>query len=597
VGRRLRLPALRGVLPVLAGVVRRPAPRVLLVYLVLAVALFHSTWSSPRTSWVGICCDAEQTTWFLRWTPYAIAHGSNPWFSDHLNYPDGVNLLWQTMIFLPSLLLAPVTLTLGPVIAYNVFITFGVALSAWCAYLAIHRYVDRRCAAIFGGLVYGFSPYMLTQSLDHANLVFAPLPPLLLMVIDETLVRRRRSPTVLGVALGVLAACQLLSGEEMLVDEVIAAAILVAVLAWIGRKHLAERAEAAVTTLAVGVPTFLLLCLWPLSQQLFGRQRVLGTLFPTDVFVTDALNFVVPTEVQLIAPARAVAVTQTFTGLGPEFNGYLGIPLLLLLGFAAVRLWSRPVVRAATITAAALAVLSLGPHLHIGGRVAGIPLPWLAVSRIPFMDHALPNRLMLPAVLAVAVIVAVFADTFVDTRSLRASVPGLLAVAVVVVPLLPTTSFPRTDATVPEFFAEWDRSGVPDGSVVLVAPFIRDGGEADPMLWSAVADIRFRMPQGFFFIPGRDGMPQYGAIPTIVSDAMEQIQEKGTRIRFAGKALLLADQAFRERRVETVVVGPMSNRDSMVDFFTALLGRAPESTAGVEIWRHVDQRGVDLSGS
>jgi hypothetical protein len=33
-----------------------------------------------------------------------------------------------------------------------------------------------------------------------------------------------------------------------------------------------------------------------------------------------------------------------------------------------------------------------------------------------------------------------------------------------------------------------------------------------------------------------------------------------------------------------VIVGPMPNRDAMVQFMTALLGRAPEDDQGVKIW-------------
>jgi hypothetical protein len=36
--------------------------------------------------------------------------------------------------------------------------------------------------------------------------------------------------------------------------------------------------------------------------------------------------------------------------------------------------------------------------------------------------------------------------------------------------------------------------------------------------------------------------------------------------------------------VDAVVVGPMGNRDAMVEFFTDLLGRGPRRTGGVEVW-------------
>jgi hypothetical protein len=49
----------------------------------------------------------------------------------------------------------------------------------------------------------------------HLNLILVFLLPWLLVLVDEILVRQRRSPTWLGVALGVVAAAQVLTGEEL----------------------------------------------------------------------------------------------------------------------------------------------------------------------------------------------------------------------------------------------------------------------------------------------------------------------------------------------------------------------------------------------
>lgn len=53
--------------------------------------------------------------------------------------------------------------------------------------------------------------------------------------------------------------------------------------------------------------------------------------------MTDLTNFVVPTRLQRFAPPAAVAISDRFTGNGTEWDGYLGLPLLMLLGGIAVR--------------------------------------------------------------------------------------------------------------------------------------------------------------------------------------------------------------------------------------------------------------------
>jgi len=58
----------------------------------------------------------------------------------------------------------PFTSSLGPIFSYNLLVTLALALSAWCAFLAVRRYVESPVAAALGGLLYGFSPYMVAQS-------------------------------------------------------------------------------------------------------------------------------------------------------------------------------------------------------------------------------------------------------------------------------------------------------------------------------------------------------------------------------------------------------------------------------------------------
>src|SRR5215211_8460050 len=189
----------------------------LLVCLTMAGLVFAGNWGSPTsTSIARGVGDGALMTWFLQWTPHALQHGLNPLFSTHMNVPDGVNVMWNTSLLLPGLVLAPVTMTFGPVLTFNLLLALGPGLSAWCAAIAFRRYVDSRFAALVGGLVFGFSPYMLAQLRGHLQLTLVFLVPLLLLVLDEILVRQRWRPLLAGAVLGLLAACQLYIGEEVL---------------------------------------------------------------------------------------------------------------------------------------------------------------------------------------------------------------------------------------------------------------------------------------------------------------------------------------------------------------------------------------------
>jgi hypothetical protein len=79
-------------------------------------------------------------------------------------------------------------------------------------------------AALLGGPVDGFSPAMIAQSSSHLHLTLgAVLPPLMLLLVDELLVRQRRNPLLAGA----LTAAQVLIGEELLAFTGIACAVIV----------------------------------------------------------------------------------------------------------------------------------------------------------------------------------------------------------------------------------------------------------------------------------------------------------------------------------------------------------------------------------
>ena len=170
--------------------------------LALAVWLLGATWSAPTGRTLGGGRgDPGVFLWFLRWTPFAAGRQLSPFYSDWLNHPDGVNLMWNTWVPLPGLLLAPLTLAFGPVLSLNVLYTLGYGLSAWSAYLAIRRYVPNHGAAAAGGLVYGFSPSMLAHA-HHPNLILVFLLPWLFVLVDEVQLARCTGSRTEGGATG-----------------------------------------------------------------------------------------------------------------------------------------------------------------------------------------------------------------------------------------------------------------------------------------------------------------------------------------------------------------------------------------------------------
>lgn len=571
----------------------RPAAAAFLVYVSLAVLLTADAWLSPATRWIGSCCDTEQTIWFLRWIPYAIENGVNPFVTYQVNAPAGANLMWNSAIPLIGLAMTPVTLAAGPILAYNVAIVGSIALSAWCCYIASRHFVPGRIAPLVGGAVYAFSPYVMSHAALHLNLIAVWAPPLQLLLLDSLLVRDRRSPRWLGAAIGAVAAAQLLTSEEVLATSAVMATVFVIVA---GAVVLRRRSDAVTAgqRLAAAVPpaaaTFGLLAAWPLAVQFFGPQRIVGRVQDLETFSTDLLNLLIPTKYQLFSPTGATNVADQFSGLFHEATAYVGLPLLLFMTAFAVVRWQDVRVRVAGLMAGTMFVLSLGPVLQIGAESTGVPMPWAPFSGLPLLEHALPGRFTLYMWLAIAVLVALVVDWLAGLR-LRRAAPAFVALTTALMVAAPAPLGSSTTA-VPPFFERWDEQGIRDDAIVLVAPYFTNGAGADPMLWAAIAGDNLRMYEAYAYVPLGDGSPSYGPPSTQLSDIMVAIQDRGVPLVARGPVRAQVGQDLLSAGITDVIVGPMQRSAEMIAFFTDLFGRSPLAVDGVALWRDVDGSGV-----
>jgi hypothetical protein len=560
-----------------------------LLYVTLTFLFTASTWEDPSRHWIGICCDQQQSMWFLAWLPTAIEVGQNPLLTDRLNAPDGANLMWNTFSPVISLLVLPITRAAGPILAYNVAALLAIATSGLACYAALRRYTQRPLGALVGGALYALSPYVASHTTLHLNLINVWAPPLILILLDELVARRRYAPARLGVALGVVGALQFVTAEEVLATSAIAGVLLLLVLALIVRERVAIVAAARRLAIggAAGLGVFLVLAGFPLAVQFFGPQQVHGRVQATTVFSTDLLNVILPTPYQLLAPRAVTDLSSHFSGLYHEATGYIGLPLLLVLAWFVATRRRDPRVLVAAVMGLLLLVLSFGPELYIGGASTHVPMPWLPIGNLPVIEHVLAGRLTLFMWLCVAALVAMSIDhaATLDRRTAGAS---LAAVAVGLVFVLPAPA--RSSTTeVPPFFTSWTKQGIADDAVILFAPWFTNGAGADPMLWASFAEARPRIYEGYVYVPDAEGRPRYGPAPGRLGQLMIEVQDHGTSPVLSEADRAGAAQELTEAGISVVIVGPTSHREQMVGLFTDLFGQPPEETGGVQLWRDVQR--------
>jgi len=541
--------------------------RALFIYFLIAVALFSSTWIDPAGSLIGTPKDPKLFVWYLGWLPHELSLGHNPLFTDYLSFPNGVNLMWNTSMIFPALLLWPVTAVFGPVASYNALITAALALSAWFAFLAARRFIDNPLARFVAGLLYGFSPALIAQALGHPHVVVALFPPIALLLGHEILVRRRMNPVVAGAVAGVAAALQILTGEELLAMTLLVAAIGVVVLALLHRDQVAPRLPIAAKAAGAAIVSFGLIAGYPLAFQFFGPQVVSGDVQKPDAYVSDLLAFVVPSNL------------IHFTGNTTENGAYIGLPLLVLFIAGLVIGRKQGWVQWTGWMTGIVALLSLGPHLHVDGNVTPVWLPWAAVAKLPLMGSALPARLMVVAWLGVALLVAgIVAKAANAPRTWRVTIGAVLIAGLAAI--FPSVPYPSVSASVPAFFRPGGGvENVEPGSVMLITPF-SSKESTDAMLWQAAANYRFRMPEGDAFTPG----PYLGPHPSFLQKTLDGMDRDQQPVAVTPEVSNMAFADLSRFKVTTIVAGPSPGRAAIVAFWTELLGGAPVEEGGIDMW-------------
>jgi hypothetical protein len=500
---------------------RRPVPQrwmtpraiglaCLAAYLVLAVLAFapvspFSTSSLPTAGNGNPAgSDALQMTWFLAYFPYAVAHGVSLFHTNLIDYPGGVNLADNTSLPVLGLLASPVTLTLGPVAAFNVLIRLSFALSAGSMYLVLGRWCSSWQARFAGGLLYGFGPYMAGQAM-HLDLVFVPIPALLLLLGDELLRRRRMRAPLLGLAIGGCAAVQYLISPDVLSGCGVMAVIVGAGLA-IRHRDLVRPSLpylGAVAAAALGV--FVLVCGYPIYEMLAGPAHLTGPVLAVSNLQSDSADLlgpIVPTSTQLLTPPAISHLGDYLVGGNlSESGSYLGIPLLIALVLIVRRLRGEADVLLFACAAIAAYVMSLGGHLVTATWRSPLPLPGDVPAHLPLLEDTIPARYALYVTLFLAVVLAIGVERLVlrgegpvggRSGRRRAAVLGLL----IVVTLLPDAPFKSAPLTwSPSLPATLERL-LPPGAVVAADPGAQLG-HAGPMTWQAIDAMSFRLIGGY----------------------------------------------------------------------------------------------------
>lgn len=456
-----------------------------MVLIGLSIVLFGT--APARLSYIGWGADPEIFFWFLNWYPFAWAHHLDPFWTHYIAAPSGMSLAWRTSIPALGLIAAPFTHQFGALAAYNGLMRLAPGLAGIGTFWAARELTNRILPSLGAGLIFGFSPYEMGQSLGHLDLNFVVAVPFMIWAVLRAAQGKLSLPNF-AILIGVLFAFQFGVSQEIAASFMLMTMVSVIWIRYRDPNYWGRLKRLNPAIIAGLVVAFVVSMPFVFAIILDGERSDTSIMPPIDLS-TDLLNFVIPTPITFLFGPAATPIAVHFIGNFSEESGYLGVPLIALLCLIAFKSKDRKILLPLELGVFA-AILSLGPWMHVAGDKI-LWAPWIVLSGLPILHDMLPARFMLYAWLGLSLGLAAWLA--------RPSLPKMIALrygatAVALLFCVPDMAQVGhwTTLKIPAIFTDPTR-GIPAGENVLVLPFVGDHiGE------QYVSGLRFRLvAQGY----------------------------------------------------------------------------------------------------
>ena len=530
--------------------------------------------------------------WMLAHGARVLTDGAYPFFSDRMNYPDGVNMMANTSVLAVSLPMTPVTLLFGPHVAFNTFLTLALSATGISWYLVLsRRFVTSRAAAWVGALFCTFAPSMVSHAGGHPNIVSQFLVPLIIWRTLELRVAGRSVRN--GLALAGLIVWQAFINLEILFMTAVGLGIFCAAMAVSRRRTHPGEIVPFLRALAVTAGTASVLLAYPLYVQFFGPQSYQGLPEFVRSFGADLGSFTAYARQSIAGDAETA---RRLAQNAAEENAFFGWGLVVLV--LALVAWMRRNVAVVVLASVAVlfAAMSLGPRITLNGVRTDVPGIWALLHSVPVLDSAVPTRWAMAIAPLIGIILALGCQKAHDLNrtqpSARRPVIAAMITAVVMAlaPLAPTPLPTRQMAPVPGFVTSGAWQQFVDDNHTLVTLPLPDSSYPDPMRWSAYTGHEMRIASAYALLPNQNPLdptdrtalfsppwrPTSGLITSIRNG------NPSPRITDTRRDMTLAD--LRYWKAGAVVLTPQPRDIEMLLVMSAILGFKPTWIDGAWVW-------------
>lgn len=361
---------------------------VLLWFMGIPVLLLWPIWRNPTLYYMGGIGDPNEFQFYL---------GLPRLFFTHLmNYPAGFNLMRQTSIPAVHLLFGTLLVNGLPLLlVFNLVYYVNFILSMVFFYLLLRQFLEHKSLTFVGALLGVLAPYIAAQASQHLN--FALVFPMygIFYLLARWVKTGEASRWRIGGLIALLVFEFYTNLEMVATGSLFLGLGFLLSLRWFRSewKTWAQRNRRNILIVSL----FTLLFVSPGTLYfLVGPLHTMGLPHGLDAwhtFVTDLTNFVIPTRFEWFHNGWTNAMVSKWTGNLSEDDGYLGVPILLMILIGVVMGWKRPLVRILSLLFFIFAALSLGNPVNVMGHTTGFPGLFAPLEFIPVLNSALPCRL------------------------------------------------------------------------------------------------------------------------------------------------------------------------------------------------------------
>ncbi len=354
------------------------------MYVALSVAAaVVLTWPLVTVFTTKICGDMGdpfQTLWGMRGIHDALLSFRNPFFTDRVFHPFGASLIFERLDVPGVLLTLPLWGIVPDVAIYNTAILLALSVSVYGMFCLMRELTGDALVSFLTGVLFTATPYQFAHLQGHLHLVSMGWLPLYLIYVLR-LVRGTASVRD-GVLGGVFLAIASLTSWYHLVYAAMFTPILVAYAAVAQPTALLSRRSLRVALVLAA--TFLVIAGPLLGAMLMAReQEEITGAHDAKTFSADLYSFVYPNAAQRWSQDYG-AHFRRWSGNSTENANYVGLAVLALAILGAT---TSPYARTFLVIAVVGALLSLGPFLHLDGRVTSITMPYYYLERVlPQLD-------------------------------------------------------------------------------------------------------------------------------------------------------------------------------------------------------------------